>query len=127
MARLLLLLLLLTAPLQAATPAIRIKLPVERVILAAPGSMRLAIFLEPNPANRWVCLYVRQIQNGTNEHTSCWEVNADKEARTTWRDVKDLDAGQWDVVAAVLRNDDTSTLSNRYTVHVTGFGYSLPE
>lgn len=127
MARFLLLLALLIAPLQAATPAIRIKLPVERVIVAAPGSMRLAIFLEPNERNRWVCLYVRQIQNGDAEHTSCWEVQADKEARTTWKDIRDLEAGQWDIVAAVLRNDDTSTLSNRYTVHVTGFGYSLPE
>lgn len=127
MARLLLLFLLLIAPLQAATPAIRIKLPVERVIVAAPGSMRLAIFLEPNERNRWVCLYVKQIQNGNLERTGCWAVDAEKEARTTWKEIKDLDAGQWDIVAAVIRNDETSTLSNRYTVHVTGFGYSLPE
>lgn len=127
MIRSILLSLLLSVTLCAATPAIRIKLPLERVVGAAPLSLRLAIYLDPQERNRWVCLYAKQTRNGSQEKTSCWEVQAEHEALVTWRDIKDLSAGEWVIAAAVLRNDDSSTLSNRYTIQVTGFGYDLPE
>lgn len=110
---------------RAEPPPIRISVP--GTMGNAPLYLRVRITLEPNERNRWVCLYAQQIQNGSERISHCWEVQAEQEARTSWRELKRLTAGQWDVVAAVLRNDDTSTLSNRYTLHVLGMGYESPE
>jgi hypothetical protein len=87
---------------------------------------RVKITLEPNPTNRYVCFYVQQVQGGAQEKTSCWSVQAEKEARTTWREVKDLSSGRWVLRAAVLRNNDQAVLSNEIEIHVLGPNYSPP-
>ncbi len=124
MARFLLIFTLLTTSLYAAPPAIQVTVPTG--IGNAPYSLRLRITLEPDPRNRWVCLYVRQTRGGAQEHNSCWDVQAEREARTTWRLIKDLDAGEWTFIAAIMRNDEQSTLSNREKIQVFGFGYEPP-
>lgn len=87
---------------------------------------RVKITLEPNEANRFLCFTVQQVQGGNQEKTSCWSVQADKEARTTWKWVNDLDSGRWVMRAAVRRNDDTQILSNEIEIHVLGPNYSPP-
>lgn len=123
MIRSLLLALVLSATLSAAPPPLKISTPRNLTVGSAPLFIRLAITLEPDARNRWLCLYVRQVRGGSEEKTSCWDVQADKEARTTWKDIKDLGAGEWDIVAAILRNDEQSVMSNRIHFTVIGIGY----
>lgn len=84
---------------------------------------RVKITLQPDKANRFVCFYVRQIQGGGEEKTSCWEVQGDKEAKTTWKWVQDLPSGKWSIRAAVIRNDEQASLSNEIVIHVFGPNY----
>ena len=84
---------------------------------------RVKISLTPDSRNRWLCLYVQQVQGGGEEKTHCWEVQGEKEAKTAWRNVFDLTSGKWLIRAAVLRNDRKSELSNEITIHVLGPNY----
>lgn len=120
-----LLLLLLSTPLFA--EPIKVTVPGNRTVGMNPLTIRLQITLEPNEANRWVCLYVKQTYGGTQEKNSCWDVDAEREAKTTWRLLKDLTTGKWEIVAAVVRQDEKSVLSNRLLLTVLGPGYESPE
>ena len=104
---------------RAAPPPIRIA--ISNIIGSAPLYLRIRVTLEPDTRNRWVCLYASELRHGI-QITSCWEVQAEREAKTTWRELKRLTAGKWDVVAAAIRNDEQATLSNRYTIRVIGHG-----
>ena len=107
--------LLAPAVLSASPPAIAITS--SYLTGFTPFSTRVRISLTPDHRNRWVCLYVQQVDGEMVDRTSCWEVQAEQEARTTWKTLQ-LDAGEWDITAAVLRNDDQGVLSNRLTAHV---------
>lgn len=124
MARFLLFLALLITPLYAAPPAIKLTAP--GTIGKAPLTFDLRITLEPDERNRQICLHVQQTRGGDHERLGCWEVDAEREPRTTWKRIKDLDAGEWDITASVIRNDEKSTLSNRVTMQVFGLGYEPP-
>lgn len=115
-------LLLLPAILLAAEPP-PLKIRVPGYVGSAPMDLPVRITLEPNEKNRWVCLYAVAVRGGGDEVTSCWEVMAEKEPRTTNRMIRHMSAGVWEIVAAVLRNDEQATLSNRLTIHVIGIGY----
>lgn len=88
---------------------------------------RVKITLEKNSANRRVCFIVIQIQGGAEQRgPSCWSVDAEREARTTWREVKDLPSGKWSIRAAVIRNDESISMSNELIIHVFGPNYAGP-
>lgn len=92
---------------------------------SAPATFRIRITLEPNAQNRYLCLQWVQVKGGGNEKTSCWSVQAEREAKTTWKELRDLPAGKYAVRAYVVRNDEQGVLSNELTLHVIGFGYDL--
>jgi hypothetical protein len=95
---------------------------------AAPFSTRARVSLEPDTANRYLCLQWVQVQGGTQERTSCQSLDAERAPKTHWQLLKDLSSGKWDVVAYVIRNDEQARLSNRITLHVLGPNYeSEPE
>ena len=123
--RLLLCLSCFTTLLFAANPPI--KITIATLIGSAPVYLRVRVTVEPDDRNRWVCLYAQQVRGGQESVTSCWEVHGKVEAKTTWREIKRLGGGKWDITAAVIRNDERSILSNRYTVTVLGHGYYEPE
>lgn len=107
----------------AAAPPIKID---SRYVMApGPATFRIRITLEPDARNRYVCLQWVQLRPGHAEHTSCWEVDAEHEAKTTWKDIKEIPAGKYGVTAYVVRNDEQATLSNRLTLIVTGFGFEM--
>lgn len=112
---LLTLLLGLSTPLSAAPP---ISIYVHSTIGTAPLYLNVRINLTPDSRNRWVCLYAQQIEQGSEAITSCWDVEGEREAKTTWRMLKRLSAGRWDIRAAVIRNDDQASISNYYEVVV---------
>lgn len=91
----------------------------------APAMFRVRITLEPDARNRYVCLQWVLLRPGYAEHTGCWEVDAEHEQKTTWKELKDLDAGKYAVTAYVIRNDEQAILSNPLTLMVTGFGFEL--
>src|SRR3990167_5660178 len=88
-----------------------ISLEIRSLMGSAPFTTRARISLPPHPDNRYVCLSWQQIRGGNEGRTSCWSVAGEREALTTWKLLKDLSAGKWDVVAYVLRNDEQGTLS----------------
>lgn len=94
----------------------------------APFTTRIRMTVDPNPANRYLCLTWTQIQGGVNGRTSCLSLDGETAPRTHWQMLKGLPSGKWDVVAYILRNDDTRHLSNRILLRVLGPNYeSDPE
>jgi hypothetical protein len=96
----------------------------SRVLIgAAPAWFRVRITLEPDARNRYLCLQWQQIRSGNAQKIGCWSVDAEREPRTMWKDIKDLAAGKYVVVAYVIRNDEQRSISNPVTLTVTGIGY----
>lgn len=89
----------------------------------APLTVRVRVTVEPDTRNRHMCLSWTQIQGGTQARTSCQEMQGNEEPRTFWQDVKSLSSGKWDLVAFVIRNDDTRAVSNHITLHSFGPNY----
>jgi len=97
-----------------------------RVLMGTqPFQTRAYIHVEPHEANRHLCLSWTQIKGGGQQRTSCQELMGEQAARGYWQDLKGLTAGKWDVVAAVIRKDDTRVLSNRLVLTVIGPGYEM--
>jgi len=113
------------APSIAAAPPIRIDS--RQLTGSAPAYFRIRLTLEPDERNRWVCLRWHQTTGGQQEKTSCWSVQAEQEARTTWKELKELPAGKYAVVAYVVRNDEQAQLSNTLSLTVIGIGYEPEE
>ena len=100
-----------------------IKITTSQLLGNSPLDVRVRVTIQPDTRNRWACLYTTQYVGGSAQFSSCWELQAEKEAKTTWRTVKRLTGGKWDIVAGVIRNDGTSTLSNRFQIRVIGQGF----
>lgn len=115
--------LLVFAQALVATAAPPIALDTRSQLASSPGYFRLRITVEPDARNRYLCLQWVQTRSGNAEHTGCWEIQAEREPRTTWKDLKELPAGKYAVVAWVIRNDEQKSLSNPLTLIVTGLGY----
>lgn len=102
---------LLSVSIQASSP---ISIESKQMMGNAPATFRIRIMLEPDERNRVVCLQVG------DERRSCWTVQAEKEARTTWRELRDLRSGEYEVRAYIIRNDEQIVLSNTLTLTVIG-------
>lgn len=64
-----------------------------------PATVRLRITLDPHPDNRVLCL----VYDGTGDAgSSCWEVDGTS-PRTSWRELRGLSAGEYQVSARVAR------------------------
>lgn len=88
----------------------------------APFTTRARTTVEPHEANRMLCLAWSNMQTGESR-TSCQELQATEEPRTFWQDLKDLSSGKWDVVAVLIRNDNSRYTSTHFTLHVFGPNY----
>lgn len=114
------------AAVTAAVPPVSLDIRVQAG--GAPFTTRTRVTIEPNAANRYLCLTWTQVQGGTQGGTSCSQLDGDTAPRTHWQLLKSLSSGKWDVVAYVLRNDDSRYLSNRILLRVLGPNYeSDPE
>ncbi len=100
-----------------------IAITTSQVMGNSPLDLRVRITIQPDARNRWACLYATQFVGGSAQFSSCWELQAEKEAKTTWRTVKRLTGGKWEVAAAVIRQDSDSVLSNRQQIRVIGQGF----
>ena len=113
----------------AAAPPVALDIRV--VSGGAPFTTRARITVEPNLANRLLCLSWTQIQGGSQQRTSCQSIApVVKDDGTTifppstyWQFLKDLSSGKWSVVAFVRLNDDTLRSSTPITLHVLGPNY----
>lgn len=105
----------------AAAPPIALKIQV--LSGAEPFTTQARVTIEPNEANRFFCLSWTQLQGGAQQRTSCQQIDGASSAKTYWQFLKELSSGKWDVVAYVLRNDESSHLSNRVLLHVLGPNY----
>jgi hypothetical protein len=100
-----------------------IALDIKYQVSPSPGYFKARVTIEPNDANRWACLYLTPLTASGHQVSHCWESVGSTAPRTTWRELKNLPAGRYEAVAAVIRNNDSSTLSTRIRLTVTGFGY----
>ncbi len=105
----------------AAVAAPLINITIGQKIATVPSYFRVQVTIEPAPTNRWGCLYVVPLSTG-DQVTSCWSLNGESEPRTFWRELKNLPPGRYDVNAAVVRNDEHSTVSTTVRILVMGPG-----
>lgn len=68
----------------------------------APLFVRARITIEPDEENRRVCLAV--IDQLGPIQTSCWTLNGLSSPRTTIHEFKDLEQGDFDIIATVERS-----------------------
>lgn len=84
----------------------------------APASFRIRVRIEPDERNRKACV---GIDAESFYRSSCWDVDGDS-APTTWVDYRDVPAGEFVIVAALVRSDGSvaratatiTVLSNRF-------------
>jgi hypothetical protein len=105
----------------AAAPPVA--LTIQQPMGAAPFYTRARVSIPRHPDNRYACLSWTQVQGGQEGRTSCWEVAGEDAPLTHWHELKALSSGKWEVVAYVLRNDESNLFSNRITLRVTGPNY----
>lgn len=105
----------------AAAPPVSIGIRVQAG--GAPFTTQVRTTIEPNEANRYLCLQWTQVQGGAQQRTSCLQLDGTSAPRTFWQYLKDLSSGKWDVVAVVLRNDESQKQSNHILLHVLGPNY----
>ena len=98
----------------AAPPPISVD---TRVKVGMQGAdFRIRTYVEPHPANRTVCLHADL--NGFHDvFKACWNADGTK---STWRWLKQLEAGSWEVYATVERNDNTTHTSIKMPIRVIG-------
>ncbi len=92
-----------------------------RIALRAPADFHIRISVEPHAANRTVCLHA-DLDGMPDVQKGCWNAGA----LTTWRWLKGLDTGDWDIYATVERNDNTTMRSLPLRLVVRGPGYEEP-
>lgn len=108
----------------AAAPPVSVDTRVK-IALTSGAEFHIRITVDPHPANREVCL--RADLNGFPDvKKSCWSVHGEKSPRTTWKWLKDMDTGDWQVYATVERNDGRTLRSLPMRLTVRGPGYEEP-
>lgn len=115
----------------AVTAAPPVSLDIKYQRGGAPFTTHVRMSVEPHIDNRYLCLQWVQIQGGTNERTSCQSIapvvkddgTVVLPPKTHWQFIKDLPSGRWNVVAYVIRNNESGKLSNTITLHVLGPNY----
>lgn len=106
----------LSAVVAAAPP---LTVDIKQTLTQAGRDVRARVIVEPDPANRTVCLH-GDLKGFPDLYKSCW--NADG-PRSTWKTMKKLEAGAWEVYASVERNDNTTRYSSKVRVTVMGLGF----
>jgi len=117
-------LLLSGVTLASPSPEVTTRIPITN----APGWFNLRISVPKDERNRVLCLQVQQVQNGSYYRNSCWAHEGVAAPLTTWKMVKELQAGRYLAAVVVVRSDETRQVSAPITLRVMGFGYeSEPE
>lgn len=104
----------------AAAPPVSVDTRVK--VAMAPGTFRIRVYVEPHPANREVCLHA-DMNGFPDTYKSCWGADG---VKSTWKWLKDIEAGDWDVYATVERNDGRTLRSMPMRLVVRGPGYEEP-
>lgn len=105
----------------AATPPVTLDIRVQAG--GAPFTTRARVTIEPNPANRMLCLRWAQVQGGGEQRTSCFSLDGETAPKTHWQFIKDLSSGKWEVVAYVRLNDESIRVSSPILLRVLGPNY----
>jgi hypothetical protein len=100
-----------------AEPAVDLHVPAA--VLGAPGNMRVRISIQPDEKNRWGCFGWVQI-DGAAAKSSCWSIEGSAEAKTIYKNVVDLPAGDYELSAWVVQNDASIKRSILRTLRVIG-------
>lgn len=89
-------------------------------VASAPASLNVRITIQPDSRNRWGCFGWQQVESGAQSHSGCWSIEGVAEAKTSYRLVRDLPAGEYVMQAWIIRNDETRINSIPRTFKVIG-------
>ena len=104
----------------AAAPPVSVDTRVK--VAMAPGTFRIRVYVDPHSANREVCLHA-DMNGFPDMYKSCWTADG---VKSTWKWLKDIEAGNWEVYATVERNDGRTLRSLPMRLVVRGPGYEEP-
>lgn len=113
-----------TSPVIAAAPPLSVDTRVKVGHVGADFHIR--VHVEPHEANRTVCLHA-DLNTFPDVFKACWNADGLQGTKTTWRWLKDCEAGKWEVYATVDRIDGKTLSSPRMLLTVYGPGYDEPD